>query len=288
MILHDASVKLKEGQRLHLFGLGDIHYNAKNCDKDRIKRLVEWCVKRQAEGDVVRIIGMGDYNDALSTSERQSIIGIKGGAGLHDTTLEALDTMNEQLTLTLYEALSPLAGCFLGLLEGHHYMQFLHPDNAWLGATNTQFLAFKLKTQYFGTLASIKLSFPPSQESLEIVAHHGWGSARTSGGRLTKRERFGRDAFPDANIVLLGHDHSKVAGVNSTLKRDPTSSDGIRYVKHYYIGTGSFLKSYQVGSPKGTYVEAGGMAPSDLGVTMVEIRLEKKKGKYRVDFHASV
>jgi hypothetical protein len=288
MILHDSEVKLKEGQRLHLFGLGDIHYNASNCDKDRLKRLVEWCIRRKEEGDEVKIIGMGDYNDPLSTSERQSIIGVKGGAGLHDTTLEVLDEINDRLTSTLYRVLEPLTGCFLGLLEGHHYMTFMHSDHAWVGATSTQFLGFKLKTEYFGTLANIKLKFPPSQESLEIVAHHGWGSARTAGGRLTKRERFGRDAFPDANIVMLGHDHTKIAGVASTLRRDSTSPDGVKYVKHYYIGTGSFLKGYVLGSPKGSYVEAGGMAPSDLGVTIVEVTLEKKRGKYRMDYHVSI
>lgn len=288
MILHDANIKLKPDQRLHLFGLGDIHYNASNCDRDRLKRLVEWCVKRIDEGDQVRIIGMGDYNDALSTSERQSIIGVKGGSGLHDTTLEALDELNERITLKLYDVLAPLEGCFLGLLEGHHFMQFMHSDHAWQGATGTQYLAFKLKCEYFGTLANIKLNFPPSGESLEIVAHHGWGSARTSGGRLTKRERFGRDAFPDANIVILGHDHTKIAGVASTLRRDATSPDGIKYVKHYYIGTGSFLKGYIVGSPKGSYVEASGMPPSDLGVTIVEVKLEKKAGKHRVDCHVSI
>ena len=63
MIVFQNTVKLSEGRRLLLVPIGDIHYNVKDCDKPRFHRLIAWLLEREEAGDVVRIVGLGDYTD---------------------------------------------------------------------------------------------------------------------------------------------------------------------------------------------------------------------------------
>jgi hypothetical protein len=86
----------------------------------------------------------------------------------------------------------------------------------------------------------------------------------------------------------MGHDHQKVIGTDQGIILDSDSDDGISYVKRYYVGTGSFLKGYHAGRKRGSYVEKALMLPNELGVAMVEIEVEKRVGKWRLDYHASI
>ena len=56
--------------------VGDIHHNdLKRCDRSRLKRLMDWCERERDNGKVIRLIGMGDYLDTFSASERRALRG---------------------------------------------------------------------------------------------------------------------------------------------------------------------------------------------------------------------
>ena len=289
MIRANYSVKLKVNgeQKLFIVPVGDIHWNSKDCDRERFLNLVQWAVKKKKRGHLVKFVGMGDYNDTLSTSERQVLIAAKGGQGFHDSTYDELDNLSKSISDTFLKAVEPIKHDFLGLVEGHHFMQFQTKESGYLGKTNTEYLCDKLGCDYYGTTAKISLSFPPSKEKLRLLVHHGFGSGNTLGGSLVKRQRVG-NSFPDVNIILLGHDHRKVVGLDQGIVDDPRSKDGLDTIKRYYIGTGSFLKGYIDGNTKGSYIEEKLMPPAELGVIIIGVGLEKKFNRYRLDYHASV
>ena len=291
MIIFEHKVWLPQGKTCYIVPIGDVHYNVIDADKARFHRLINWIYRKVEAGDLVKIIGMGDMCDTFSTSERDAIRGAKGGKGLHDTTLETFDKLAFEIADEFIEAILPIKNCFVGLLEGHHYMMFSHYSSGkFTGQSTTQYIASRLGCQYFGRVAKGDMIFAPSnliKLKLGIVAHHGWGAGRTKGARLNKREQFGQQ-HPDANLVFMGHDHEKMIGVSQRLITDPASPDGLSMSKQYLIGTGSFLKGYQTDRVIGSYIEEAGLPPSELGVAMVKVETEKRDGRWRLDFHASI
>ncbi len=283
---YNVKLKVNSEQKLFIVPVGDIHYNSKDCDRERFLNLVQWAMGKKKRGHLVKFIGLGDYNDALSTSERNVLVSAKGGQGFHDSTYDELDKMAKSISDVFLKALEPIKHDFLGLVEGHHFMKFTTIDSGFAGKTTTEYLCSKLGCAYFGTTAKIAIEFPPSKEKLRLLVHHGFGSGTTLGGSINKRQKVGT-SFPDVNIILMGHEHRKLVGLDQGIIDDPTSKDGLDTIKRYYIGTGSFLKGYVPGNAQGSYIEKTLMPPAELGVVIIEVGLEKKGKRYRLDFHAS-
>jgi hypothetical protein len=282
LIVFNHKVKqLEPGQKLYLAPFGDVHYNAPDCDKPRFHRFVEWCVGEKKKGNQVRLIGMGDYNDPLSTSERESVIGSKGGKGLHDTTKILLDKLGKDLSDDFAKVMMPVQEDVMGIVEGHHYMEFLTDEYYTRGWTNTEYLCEMMGWPFLGDVGLGRIELPHGLY-LDLLAYHGKGN-----GGLSTRMKAAK-FFPGAHIVLMGHDHQKVIGTDQGIVIDADSPDGLASVKRYYVGTGSFLKGYHAGRKRGSYVEKALMPPNELGVAMIEIEIEKRGGKWRVDYHASI
>src|SRR3990167_5264417 len=118
MIRKQINYNLKPGQSLWIAPFNDIHYNTDECDKERFHRYIQWGTKRKAAGDKLVGIGLGDYNDTLSPSERAAVVSAKGGYGFHETTLREIDKLVEGQTLTFSKAVWAWKGDIAMLLEG--------------------------------------------------------------------------------------------------------------------------------------------------------------------------
>jgi hypothetical protein len=282
LIIFNHKVKdLEPGQRLFLVPFGDVHYNAPDCDKERFHRLIKWATDQKKHGNKVRFVGMGDYNDPLSTSERDVIIGSKGGKGLHDTTKMLLDKIAKQVSDEFAQVMMPVQDDVIGLVEGHHYMEFMTDEFYTRCWTNTEYLCETMGWNYLGDVGLGRLELTHGLY-LDLLVYHGKGN-----GGLSTRMKAAKD-FPGAHIVLMGHDHQKVIGTDQGIILNGESPDGLASMKRYYVGTGSFLKGYHAGRKRGSYVEKALMPPNELGVAMIEIEVEKRNGKWRVDYHASI
>lgn len=282
MIIFNHKIKdLQPGQKLTLVPFGDVHYNAPDCDKTRFHRLIDWCVEEKKQGNLVRLIGMGDYNDALSTSEREVLVGAKGGKGIHDTSKIMLDDVAKRISDKFALALMPVREDVIGITEGHHFMEFMTDEFYPRGWSNTEYLCELMGWHYLGDVGLGRLEFSHGLY-LDLLAYHGKGS-----GGLQTRVKAGK-FFPGAHIILMGHDHQKVVGTDQGIIIDQDSPDGLASIKRYYVGTGSFLKGYHAGRKRGSYVEKALMPPNELGVSMIEIEIEKRGGKWRLDYHASI
>ena len=284
MQLVKATLPLKEGQTLWIAPFNDIHYNTEECDRERFKRYIQWGSRRLKEGDKLFGIGLGDYNDYESPSERAASASAKGGYGKHETTLREYDKLIERITLAFAEVMSPWKGHLGGLQEGHHYGCYSpFYQKAYRGSSNTEQLADLLATKYVGQLGLYHLDLGHGL-TFRIMGAHGYGGARTPGARVIKRVRM-NEVF-QADLYLMAHDNTKMAISDNILHYDKDNQYVVK--KRTYCGTGSFQRAYPPDTPNGGYVEALLLPPSDLGAVITSVRKEKRNGKWRLDWHTSV
>lgn len=269
--------KTTDNEPFLLMPVGDIQYAGKDkaIAMKMLKKHIQWGVDHN-----VWFLGMGDYIDMVSPSNRRKI----RSAELYDTAIEVLDQKAQDLLGDLYtKALAPSKGRWLGLLEGHHYW----PDAD--GLTSDMHLAKMLDTKFLGTLANVRLRFKNGTRvgDTNIWAHHGIGTGATAASVLNRLGRISQGF--EADIYLMGHLHRKVAEpIDYMVPHYPNGQGrkaGAGYVSHrtrLAACTGSFLKGYEVGSkagrvPRGSYVEQGMMNPVALGGILVEITPEWKR-----------
>lgn len=277
---------LRDNQTIWICPFNDIHYNTEECDKERFHRYIKWGESKLKAGDKLVAIGLGDYNDILSPSERASIASAKGGYGLHETSLQQIDKWIEVITLDFAKAMKPWSdkGGIAMLLEGHHYMCYsmMSKNRGIRGKSNTEHLCTLLGATYGGQLGIVDLNLG-SGLRLTIVATHGYGGARTPGSRVIKRVRM--NEVYEGDLYLMAHDNTKMAISDNVL-----SHKGGKYVarKRTYCGVGSFQRAYPNNEPSGGYVEAIMLPPSDLGAVVTWVKREKRDGRTRLDWHTIV
>ncbi len=293
MLTITKDIECNVGQSIYVIAVGDIHYSSeKDCDRARFKGLMEWAQRQEVDGAKVFFIGTGDYNEMPSPSERAALVAAKGGYGLHDTTLEKLDEFMESMTQEFYEVVKPVEHCFLGLLGGHHYYTYASGKNR--GVRTDEHLADMIGCPYLGDMVVVTLRLNNNHVAgqykfdipFSLMAMHGYGSGRTIGAQMTKRIRMA-EVMEGLDLYIMGHDNNKAVIPREVLKLNPDSPDGVSYHKQYFIGAGSFQRGYRMGTPYGGYVEQLALAPAQLGVNIVCLRVEQKNGKYRLDYHVS-
>lgn len=238
---------------------------------EKLRAHIAWGVERGAW-----FIGMGDYIDAFSPSNRQRL----KAAAMYDNANRVLDEAARNLVKELYErALKPSAGRWLGLLAGHHYAELRD------GTTTDQMLAGLLKTRHLGDCAYVRLRFrrDPAHRTTSgavlIWAHHGQGAGKSIAAPVQKLESM--PATFEGDIFLMGHQSKIVAAPMDRCFPTWPRLDGVQPPRIYHktvllVGTGSFMRGYVEGrreglTPAGTYVEKGMMRPVSLGAPVITV-----------------
>src|SRR5262245_56871933 len=207
-------IPVKPYQKFILVPIGDIHFDTEECDRDRLFELIEWIRTQEDGGAVVRLVGLGDYLDFLSPSNRARL----AAAELYETSRRTIEQKQWDNLREFSAFMAPLRGRFLGLVTGHHVYRFgvEKVSKEWVGRTSDEWIARQLKADYWGDgVALIRLLLPHNQ-FLDVLLYHGSGGAQTPGGRLNKRMKFAEIA-PTAHIVVTGHDNAKLAYPRSGL-----------------------------------------------------------------------
>jgi hypothetical protein len=255
--------------------LGDIQYAGQRgpTSKSLLKEHIAQCLEEKAW-----FIGMGDYIDFMSPSNRQR----RQAAAFYDLTEDTIDDKALDLVLELYqEYLKPTKGRWIGMLHGHHY--------TWLktGDTSDQRLCQLLETRFLGTSAYIRLQFviPKSSTRCNVTlwAHHGCGGGQKAGAPLGKIEDQAA-SFPGADIYLMGHTtKSPVAPIEQIYPRwHGHGAPDLVHKRVYLVNSGGFAKGHAKASkqgnvPMGGYVEQGMMRPASLGAPIIRIEPRRHK-----------
>lgn len=241
---------------IYLIPFGDVHRYAPNCDEEAWLSFLKYCKKIQKKYKTF-YLGMGDYDDFMSTSERHAVVASR----LHDTTIQTLDDVAYKRTYDLIEELKFMKGHILGLIEGNHHYKFSS------GITSTQKMCEYFNCKHLGINTWLRLSFsnphhPGRKMSLDIFAHHGRGGGRRMGGSINHVEDMMRVA--EADIYIMGDDHKRwVAPVSRFIASHGNETFNVRERNIYLARSGSFQKGYihNINS----YITRTSLPPVNLG-----------------------
>lgn len=218
---------------------GDVHRDSPDHAHDAWQDFLNYA--RRQENAV--FLGMGDYLDSTSTSERE----ILERAGLHDTIKWDLVKVTKAKLDILENELSFLRGKLIGLLNGNHYFQFAS------GINSDMELCERLGCQYLGVSTLLRLNVATSatqRHSLDIFAHHGaGGGGRLVGGSMNRIGQMCEQA--EADVFIQGHDHKRgVIPQNPKIYLENNARGGlvIKSRQQWLVRSGSFLTAYMPGS----------------------------------------
>ena len=268
LLQYKIDVETLHGEPFVVAPLGDIQWDGtyESTSVRSVQRHIDNVLIKQG-----KFIGMGDYTDFASPSNRQRL----AQATLYDTAQNVIDHAGMHLIETLLtEMLAPTIGHWIGMLEGHHFLQLQ------TGYTTDQLLCELMKTTFIGTSAYIGLQFVSGKRPIGMVniwCHHGVGSGYSMAAPLQKLEKVAGSW--DAHIYLMGH-QTKRAGAPIPKLYPEWDRRGInhklRHIDRYIVGTGGFSRAYQEGSkqgniPRGGYVEKAMLTPIVIGAPIIYI-----------------
>jgi hypothetical protein len=265
---HNVKVEAELGKPFKLIPFGDIH---RDSDMFAHTHWQEFLAYAKAQKNAV-FLGMGDYTDGVSTSERI----VLSDVNLHDTTKNTLKDVYKGVTKTLVNELGWMRGRVIGLLGGNHFFDF--GDQ-----TTDHVLASALGGKYLGVCGFIRLSIAikgsNKRIALDIFAHHGKGGGSTPGGQFNTIEKMANTA--DADIYLMGHTHGKGCLPSSPRIKLISTKNGVEVRERTpWLGrTGSYLKAYESG--RSSYNVDAGRSACALGwiefeITPVRVRKDEQ------------
>lgn len=268
LISFDIPRKQAERQPIVIAPISDLQYSGKrgSTAEEHLKRHIDRCIELNAY-----YVGLGDYTDFLSPSNRQRL----RAAALYDSAEDVIDDKALDLTLELYDRfLRPTKNRWLGMLHGHHFAVLK------TGETTDQRLCQLLNTRFLGTSAFIRLQFVyggSSRHAVTLFAHHGSGGGMKAAAPLNKLENVA--PYWDADIFLIGH-MTKMASapINRVAPRwSGHGSPDLIHKKILLVGCGGFSKHYVQGAKQGNvqmgnYVEQRMLNPAAIGAPLIYIR----------------
>jgi hypothetical protein len=278
--LHRFEIDVKKiGETINLIPFGDVHRDSPMCHVEKWKEFLDWGKSKKN----CIFLGMGDYNDLASTSERALL----GNKLLHESTQETLEGLYKRKSDEFVKEISFMRGKLIGLIEGNHYAELSN------GTTSTQRMCDALNVKYLGVMSIIRLAFNYGRQrtSVDIVAHHGRGAGRMLGGSLNGVQKMAETVH--ANIYLQGDDHRKLVGMTTKLEITSSRSNvggiNLLHKKQLFLRTGSFLKGHEDG--RASYIVDANLNPTDLGVVKIEMTPKRERVNrdgFYIDLHASI
>ena len=267
--LHKCTIPVPAvNESIRLVFFGDVHRDSPNFADSHWQDFLAY-----AKGlKNAWFIGLGDYLDATSTSERECL---SGAHKLHETIKWDLEKLTDEKVKMMARELDFMKGRIVGFLNGNHYYDYQS------GINSDQKLCDKLGCKYLGVSSFIRITFTNQNAYIpfDIWAHHGAGGARLVGGDINRVDQMRECA--DADVFAMGHSHKRsVVPANPRLRLD--NDRGVLKLEErqqWLLRTGSFLKAYEDG--KVSYNVDAARGPCSLGHVELEVtwrrRDEKKK-----------
>lgn len=255
-------------EEMRICFLGDFQYAGKKSHGTALSALKDKIAEEVERG--AYFVGMGDYIDFLSPSNRQRL----RSAALYDTAEDVIDEKSMELTQEIFDlALRPTVGRWLGLVEGHHFAQLKTGD------TTDMRLCEMLKAPFLGTCGVLRINFARGTGKMGVTlwVHHGHGNGQTGYYPLARLANFsasqeGVDAFAIGHTTKLGHLLTNRMGYQWR------RASGKAYHRTIHlIGTGGYSRAYVEGAkqgrvPRGGYAEQQMLGPAVIGSPTLIIR----------------
>ena len=242
---------------LRLVFFGDVHRDSPLFAHDKWRSFLEYAKALPN----ARFLGMGDYIDSMSSSEREAL----ARASFHDSTQVNLDNISTSNVAMLAKELDFMRGKLIGLVNGNHFYSY---EN---GINSDQKLCERLGCSYLGVSSFIRLTIERNntRHIFDIWVHHGAGGARLPGGSINRVDQMRE--YAEADCYAMGHDHKRGVFPASPRLSLVHTKNGIKLKERqsWLIRSGSFLKAYEDGQQSYNVDSARG--PSSLGWVELEI-----------------
>jgi hypothetical protein len=277
--LRHMTVRVKQRQ-MNLYPVSDVQTGAAGVDVEGFAEYV-----REAVADPIgRLVGIGDYTDSMSPSNRALLDVAEAEGRLYDTSREALTrgafTMRDEFT-TLVE---PSIGRWDFLLKGHHKYDYkVHlDDGTWSVRSTDHDIAEYVGAPYLGEAgkqigsAMVKYVFPARKRGgpepvLKVYAVHGQGGGGGSfAGPLNQLEKMMR-AFT-ADIYIVAHHHKAVVARAVKLSENDEHETHLRATDSLLVCAGSWMRSYMPNEV--TYAEDGLLVPLAIGAPTITVSVK--------------
>ena len=240
--------------------VGDIQYGSQGCAEKLLRDHID-----KAIANDWWLLGMGDYLDAMSPSNRRRMVA--ANTENYDSVRDLIDDAFQAKVSDLARLLAGTEGRWLGMIAG---------DHGWTledGQPCDALLAAKLKTRFLGSAAIVSVHAKGVDRPLRIFVTHGRGSSVSETGKTLHLSRL--LAKFECDIVLMGHSHLLYGAPIDRIKSVATKTGPRLYAQRKIVGiTGSFLKGYEEntsanGWPSGSYVEKAALPPVPLGALTI-------------------
>ncbi|MEE8114918.1 MAG: hypothetical protein V3T23_11270, partial [Nitrososphaerales archaeon] len=218
-------------------------------------------------------LGMGDYIDFMSPSNRDSIKKSK----IYSQSREYIEDSAVDLANKFISLVEHTRGKWLGLLTGHHFYELKD------GTTTDQHIASWLDAPYLGRCAHITVKYVnkngKTDGHLNIWAHHGEGVRKYPAGKIIDNVA---PHWPEVDLFFMGHMHESDS---ARIARYVVDSAGDIVTRNSLaVVTGAWLEPYT--AHVGSYIEDQVLRPRATGapVVVVEPYFDEKgrrKKKFR-------
>lgn len=252
-----------ESDYFYLILFGDTHADTPNHDRERML----YFLKKAADfpKDKTYYIGLGDYNDFMSTSEKMNVKG-----KVHESTVAKFDQIAEKANRDFAKICKQMIGRTLGLIEGNHNWVFSD------GKTSGEDLAERLKTECIGGMSHMTLNVyvksRRKDQKLFISLHHGKGAGKLAGSTINNVEEL-KTIFPVSDICAMGHDHKR--GVVPVISLIPNATGKLKQKRCMLVRTGCFLASYK--SNEQSYAVKRLYRPTDMGGIVLKVSFHRDR-----------
>lgn len=263
-------------RNFNVFFLGDQHVGSKLHYDKGLDRLISMVRRPYAKCKTNYIIGMGDYIEAIDTSDKR-----------FESSSTNLDLIRPARQMEFFtKKVAPIAKLWLVALKGNHEFTLdRYYDYVGHG------LCRELDIPY-GGVESVVTFYNRGNEMLKFYVHHGAGGIRSVAdspernktNRLLGLKRKLSPQFGDSDLMGMGHTHQLlVAPPEHTLY---LTSKGGRIRQHYtegrhasgfipkdlrwYVNTGSMMRKSIVGVDG--YAARAMYAPLQLGFPVARVR----------------
>lgn len=259
-----------KGPEVHIYPVCDVQIGGVGVDLRGFQEYIDEAM----EDPLARFVGVGDYTDGVSPSNRKllRVSFVKGE--LYDTAQNMLDDAAQRDVQTFLDIVAPTRGKWDFLLEGHHFWEYTVDRSL---RTTDQDIADYLGCPSLGTGSALVSYQFKSGSPLRMYVRHGEGSGQSFAAPLNQLERQMR-AFT-ADIYLIGHHHKLVAGGAVKLTESPDAETQFAATDARLVGAGSWLRGFMPNEV--SYAEAGMMVPLATGAPIIKAT-RRKDGTFKV------
>ena len=262
-----------DGDSMQLAVIGDIHWDNPKCDREKLKKDLDHCLKND-----IKILGIGDWGCLMQG--RGDRRGNKSDIRPEHNNSRYLDSVVE----TMVEYFSPYAHLIQVVGYGNHETSIIKYQETDVLARFVDLMNYKNGTQIhtggYGGWFCVRMGKGTKWVNFKIKYFHGSGGGGiVTQGAINLTRALGK--MEGADVYCMGHIHENSARVNvrETLKNSPIHGFEIYHQEIHMMVCGCYKEEWN-GGHSGWHVERGaGIKP--IGGRILELRMERIQNEGR-------